>query len=225
MLRLFFFISLGIFHVLGSSLFAQDTIRTIAVGDSYTIGTGVSPHQAWPSLVVEHLKREGTPVELVANLARGGVTTEDVLDRQIPLCRSLRPGLVTLLIGVNDWVRGVDEESFKRNYHLILDQMQEILPNKKRLILLTIPDFSVTPVGAKFAGGRNIAEGVSSFNAIILKEAEARGLKSVDLYPVSRQMGKNPALIAPDNLHPSTQTHELWEKVIYTAMKEVLQQE
>ena len=33
-------------------------IRYIALGDSYTIGEGALPNEAWPNILVEDLKRE-----------------------------------------------------------------------------------------------------------------------------------------------------------------------
>src|SRR5438552_488731 len=37
-------------------------IRYVAVGDSYTCGTGATPEEAWPALLTNDLKTKGIPI-------------------------------------------------------------------------------------------------------------------------------------------------------------------
>ena len=123
---------------------------------------------------------------------------------------------------MNDWVQGVDAATFQKNLVLLLDRMLAVLPDKTRLLVVTIPDFSVTPTGASFSGGRDISAGVARFNSIILHEAEKRGLKVVDVFGVSRHMRDDPGLIAEDGLHPSAREYAAWEKLIFPAARKLL---
>lgn len=200
----------------------KEQVRYVALGDSYTIGTGASAESSWPSLLTKHLKEKGISIELVANPARNGFTTQDLIERELPVLISSRPTFVTVLIGVNDWVQGLDAKTFQKNLVHILDKVQSVLPDKSKFILITIPDFGVTPTGANYSGGRNISKGIAEFNTIILEEAKKRNLRSVDLFAVSKEMGKDRSLVAVDGLHPSAKEYATWEKLIYPVVYAVL---
>ena len=140
-----------IFLLTTSNGFAKnvETIRYVALGDSYTIGTGADARDSWPTVLTQHLRSRGIAIELVANLGRNGWTTRDVIAYQLPVFKSLNPAFATLLIGVNDWVQGFDRTTFQKNLQILLDEILLKLPDKSRLLLITIPDFSVMPMGSQ----------------------------------------------------------------------------
>ena len=197
-------------------------IRYIAIGDSYSIGEGASVNESWPAVMTRHLKARGVDVDLVANPSVTGWTTQQAIDRELPIFLKEKPNFGTLLIGVNDWVQGVDAEKFRKNFTLIVDQMLGVLRDKNRLLIVTIPDFGVTPTGPKYARGRNISEGIASFNKIITEESTKRGLRVVDIFPLSKQMGSDRSLVAADGLHPSAKEYVEWEKIIFPVALELL---
>jgi lysophospholipase L1-like esterase len=203
---------------------AREKIRYVALGDSYTIGEGASPNEAWPALLTRHLNAEGVDVDLVANPSVTGWTTQQLIDNELPIFRKAKPNFGTLLIGVNDWVQGVSAETFRNNFNHILEEMLSILPNKSRLLVITIPDFGVTPTGAKYARGRNISDGIASFDKIVTDESEKRGLRLVDVYPLSKKMGEDRSLVAADGLHPSAKAYAEWEKIVFPAALQVLEE-
>ena len=193
----------------------KSSLKYVALGDSYTCGTGAKPSETWPVLLVRHLNDQGINIELSANPAHNGWTSQNVIDYELPVIEQIKPDFVTLLIGVNDWVQGVDSDAYHKNLSFILDKVQSHLPNKKNLVLITIPDFGVTPTGAMYSNGRNIAKGIAEFNAIIEKEAMQRGLKCVDIYPETQKMKNSAILIADDGLHPSALEYSKWEAIIF----------
>jgi lysophospholipase L1-like esterase len=192
-------------------------IRYIAIGDSYTIGEGAKKEEAWPSVLTKHLREKGINIKLIANPSVTGWTTKQAIDRELPVFVESKPNFATLLIGVNDWVQGVDEKTFRQRFITLVDRMLELLPDKRRLLVVTIPDFGVTPTGGRYARGRNIAEGIASFNKIIVEEANKRGLGVVDIFPLSKKMAGDPSLVAADGLHPSGKEYAEWEKLILPA--------
>jgi lysophospholipase L1-like esterase len=204
------------------STISNTTIRYVALGDSYTIGEGATPDEAWPSVLTKHLRSEGADIALIANPSVTGWTTEQVITNELGVYDAAQPTFATLLIGVNDWVQGVDTNSFHKNLITILDHMQEKLPKKNNLLLITIPDFGVTPTGAKYSGGRDISRGIAEFNTVIIEEAKKRNLPVVDIYPLTQQMKQNTNLIALDGLHPSGSEYALWEKEIFPIAKKML---
>ena len=197
-------------------------IRYAAIGDSYSIGEGASLDEAWPSLLARDLNKKGLSVALVANPSRTGWTTQQAISRELPVFVAARPNFATLLIGVNDWVQGVNEKEFRARLVLLVDKMLAILPNKNRLLMVTIPDFGVTPSGSRYAGGRNISEGIASFNKVISEESKKRGLRVVDIFDLSKKMEYDQSLVAADGLHPSAKEYAEWEKVIFPAALELL---
>jgi lysophospholipase L1-like esterase len=202
----------------------KEKIRYAVIGDSYSCGEGASPKESWPSIMTQHLNAQGVHVDLVSNPSVTGWTTKDAIDRELPKFINSNPNFASLLIGVNDWVQGVDESTFRNRFSYLIDQMLAVLPNKKQLLVVTIPDFGVTPTGPKYSHGRNIHEGIMQFNQIVTEEARKRGLSVVDIFPLSKKMGKDKSLVAKDGLHPSAKEYAEWEKIIFPVALELLKQ-
>jgi len=192
----------------------ENRIRYGPIGDSYSIGEGASPNESWPALLAQHLSDKGAHVDLVANPSRTGWTTQQAIDRELPIFRVMQPNL-----------QGVNEETFRKRFVLLVDQMLDVLSTKKRLLIITIPDFGVTPDGPRYAHGRNISEGVAAFNKIVSEESAKRGLRVVDVFELSKKMGNDHSLVAADGLHPSAKEYAEWEKIILPAALELLTNE
>jgi len=193
----------------------ENKIRYAAIGDSYTIGEGVQENERWCNIMVAHFKQEDIDIEIVCNPSVTGFTTQDVIDHELPVYRESKPDFATLLIGVNDWVQGVKKEMFRENLVFIIAEMQLALENKQHLLLITIPDFSATPEGPKYARGRNISKGLAEFNEIIKQEAGERKLLVADIFELSKEMKNDSSLVAADGLHPSGKEYAEWEKIIF----------
>ncbi len=199
-----------------------NTLVYLPLGDSYTICQGATQAESWPVLLTKHLNDSGLSIHLLDNPARTGYTSQNLIDRELPLLEKNKVDVVTLCIGVNDWVQGVDSATFHKNLIYILDRIAQKISNKNNIMLLTIPDFGVTPAGKNYGGGRNISEGLMGFNAIIRQEAEKRKLPLVDLFPVSKDMEKDASLIAKDGLHPSAKEYAIWETLIFPSALKML---
>lgn len=193
----------------------DEKIKYVALGDSYTICEGATIEESWPVLLAKELTQNGVNTELIANPSRTGWTTQDLIDNELNICEKANPDFVTLLIGVNDWVQGVDIETFHKRLNYIIEKVEALLPDKRNLLLVTIPDFGVTPTGALYSGGRNIAEGIRKFNEVITMEAQKRKLQCVDIFAETQKMKGQSELIAKDGLHPSAKEYAIWEGMIY----------
>src|SRR6202011_2312956 len=208
---------------MAGSKIEKEKIRYAVIGDSHSCGEGASPKESWPALLTQHLNAHGLHVDLVSNPSVTGWTTKDAIDRELPKFINSNPTFASLLIGVNDWVQGVDETTFRNRFSYLVDQMLAVLPNKKHLLVVTIPDFGVTPTGPKYSRGRNISEGLTRFNQIVTEEAKKRGLPVVDVFALSKKMGEDKSLVAKDGLHPSAKEYAEWEKIIFPAALALLQ--
>lgn len=195
------------------------TIRYVALGDSYTIGQGVTETERWPNLLVQHLQAEGVNIELVANPARTGWTTQQVIDVELPIMRDEQANFVTLQIGVNDYIQGVSADQFQKNITVILDTALAHVGNPQHITVITIPDFGVTPAAPMFGNPTAISAGITEFNTILQQAAAERSIPVADIFTLSQGMVPGSNLLLADGIHPSAQEYTLWEAVIYTTVQ------
>jgi acyl-CoA thioesterase-1 len=196
---------------------AGSPIRYVALGDSYTIGTSVASAERWPEQLVARLPR----LALIANLGVNGFTSRDVIDVELPKLDGLRPEFATLLVGVNDVVQGVGAETYRSNVALILDALVDRV-GAGRVIVVTTPDYTVTPAGADYGDPVAQSAGIRTNNGIISEGATARGIRVVDIYDISLRAATERDLIAGDGLHPSGAQYALWVDRIAPAVQELL---
>lgn len=194
---------------------ANAAIRYVAIGDSYSIGEGARLAESWPALLANRLRSAGIPIHLIANPSRTGWTTQQAIDRELPVLEEAGANFVTLQVGVNDWVQGVDATTFRKRFRFLVDEILKRVGDPRRLLVINVPDFSVTPNGPRYGRGRDISDGIASFNRIISDESDRRGLQVVDVFELSKGMRKDKGLVASDGLHPSAQEYAEWEKRIF----------
>jgi lysophospholipase L1-like esterase len=194
-------------------------LRYVALGDSYTIGTSVTPAESWPRQLVDRL---GGSLILAGNLATNGFSTEDLILHELPALDALRPEFVTVQIGVNDVVRGVPEATFAENVDFILDDLLGRLP-PDRILAVATPDYTVTPMGASFGNPAQQSAAIARFNAILEAASEARGIAFVpDIFAISRAAAGDRSLVANDGLHPRGAQYALWVDAIAPVVADLL---
>jgi acyl-CoA thioesterase-1 len=183
--------------------------RYLALGDSFTIGTGSAAAEAFPARLVA---RWGCAVQLV-NPARNGFTTQDLLDRELPVARELRPTLVTLAIGANDLVRGSDEPTYRQQLGRIFDGLAAAGVEAGRVVALPQPDWSRSPVASAFGEPAELRARIVRFNQTLREVSEARGARYVDLFPLMEAQARA-GMVAGDGLHPSAAAYEAWAEAL-----------
>lgn len=187
-----------------------DALRYVALGDSYTIGTSESIDARWPNQLVAELASGGsTGLDLIANLGVNGYTSRDVIDVELPQLSSLQPEFITILIGVNDVVQGVPAETYRMNVVQILDDLVGRV-GAARILVVTTPDYTVTPSGANYGDPVHQAAGIRENNSILATLAAARGIAVVDIHDISLGAGTDRSLVASDGLHPSGAQYARW---------------
>ncbi len=192
-------------------------LRYVALGDSYTIGTSVLAAERWP----DQLTRRLPALELVANLGVNGYTSRNVIEEELPQLAALRPEFLTLLIGVNDVVQGVPEATYRRNVEHILDELLRLV-GANRVVVVTTPDYTVTPAGADYGDPTRQAAGIRTNNAVITELATARGIVVVDIYDISLDAATDRSLVAGDGLHPSGIQYGRWVDRILPILEPML---
>ncbi|TAL09736.1 MAG: SGNH/GDSL hydrolase family protein, partial [Chloroflexota bacterium] len=122
---------------------------------------------------------------------------------------SLQPAFITLLIGVNDVVQGVPAETYRANVVRILDDLVGRV-GAGRVLVVTTPDYTVTPAGADYGDPAQQAAGIRENNAILATLAAARGITVVDIHDISLDAATDRSLVASDGLHPSGAQYARW---------------
>jgi len=199
-------------------------IRYIPVGDSYTEGLGVRKADTWPEVLTTHIQSNGHDFTLIKNLGVTGYTASDVIKYELPEFERLNPDLSTLLIGANDISLGISSQEFHNNLITILNRMLSVLPDKNRLIIMTIPDFTKTPSGQENFIGEEYAKPLKQINEIIRSEANKRELTLVELENIPTEIGSDTTYYTGDGLHPSARQYLLWEKRIFPSVLRIIEQ-
>jgi lysophospholipase L1-like esterase len=192
------------------------TIKYLALGDSYTIGTGASsPAHAWPSLIAARLAEQtGGQVELT-NPAINGFTTQDLIEDELPQVRRLKPDLVTILIGVNDLVRGRFPAEYRASLVKIYDEVGKEKAADGRAFGVSVPNWSVVPAAREYGDPEQIRDLTDTFNDIAGEEATARGFGWIDITAASIAGLGTPGWISADGLHPGDAQYAAWAEVIW----------
>ena len=160
--------------------------------------------------LVSLLREDGFQLSAPQIVARTGWTTGDLLEQ----LRATKPAgpfsLVSLQIGANNQYRGLDEEQYSAELAQLLDLAAEYSGDRpERVLVLSIPDWGVTPFAAK-RDRQAIAADIDDLNTRKRRQAESRGFQFIDVTPLSRLAASDPELIAKDGLHPSAAMYQRW---------------
>lgn len=184
-------------------------LRFAALGDSYTIGTGVRPVDRWPDQLVARLRGRAVQIELAANLGVNGYTSADLIREELPALLRMDADFVSLLVGVNDAVQGVRADRYAANLEEILAVLAGRVP-ASRIVTISTPDYTVTPAGADYGDPARQAAAIRAFNAILSDASRQHGVAHVDIHDLSLRAATDPSLVAGDGLHPSAAQYALW---------------
>jgi acyl-CoA thioesterase-1 len=169
----------------------ENPSKIIIYGDS--IAKGTAP-------VFEKRLREQYPDYTIdiTNAGISGETSRDGLKRVESLLE-IKPNVVVIGFGMNDWRKGVPEKEYKRNISKMVDKLQS---DDTRVILTTI-----TPAREGTHYGSNPQ--IDKYNLILkdiaitkrLKIADADSLWKSDIKPIRRGLR--------DNIHPNRLGYEV----------------
>ena len=204
-----------------TALHPEPTRRYLALGDSYTIGEGVDEAGRWPAQLARALRSEGLAIDEPEIIARTGWTTDELIaavDAQAP---SPDYGLVSLLIGVNDQYRGRSPEEYARHFESLLRRAAGLARGRpERVLVLSIPDWGVTPFGnADARGAERIGAQIDALNALAHDACRRHGVTWIDITAASRAHGAEPAMLVADGLHPSAAMYALWTRLALPAAR------
>jgi len=197
-----------------------ESIRYVALGDSYTIGTGLDDEsQNFPTLLARRIIDETGVDVALTNLGVNGYTTTDLIREELPVARRTRPGLVTVLIGANDVVQGSTDPSYQSRLGEIYDALLALDLPATRVLAISTPDFSALPGAAPFGTARDLRIRIDAFNRISQSEAAARGFHYADISAISREESKGRDWLSADGLHPGPAQHQAIAAQLWTVLR------
>lgn len=183
----------------------------LALGDSYTIGEAVDQKESFPFQLVSALAEiiPGQKCEKLEVIATTGWTTGELL----MAIEERKPAsdfqLVSLLIGVNNQYRKYDRSIFEKEFPVLLTKAIQFAQGQaKRVMVVSIPDYGVTPFGSAHAA--EIDQDLRWYNAFCKQAAQEANANWVDIYSISKDAAHRPELLASDSLHPSGLMYGLW---------------
>lgn len=187
-------------------------VRYLALGDSFTCGTGSPEEASFPARLTERLRARGVKVTLI-NVAVNGYRTEELLAMEAPEIGRYRPTLVTLAIGANDLVNGSSPDHYRDQLRLIFKAIGAAGVPPKQVLVLPQPDWSKSVVADSLGDRQKILAAIGQYNTVLREEAAASGAVFVNLWPLMERQAEQ-GMIAGDGLHPSAPAYDAWAEAL-----------
>jgi lysophospholipase L1-like esterase len=202
------------------------THSILCLGDSYTIGESATENQRFPEQAVALLRKAKYNFSAPDIVAKTGWTTDELAEAIKQSKLKSQYDFVTLLIGVNNQYRERDLGNYRQEFAALLQTALKFAGNKKeRVIIISIPDWGVTPFIAqdgKRRSAQTVGRQIDSFNSVNKSIAAEQGIFYIDITPHSRRAKKDRALIANDGLHPSGKMYNYWARKVAERIAEIL---
>ncbi|MBP6299651.1 MAG: SGNH/GDSL hydrolase family protein [Arenimonas sp.] len=191
----------------------------LALGDSYTIGEGITETERWPEQWAKRMNEQGHAIEQpVRIIAKTGWTTDELLQAIDDAGKIGTYQYVSLLIGVNNQYRGRSIDEFKTEFMQLAEKAIYFAGNKpQHVFVLSIPDWGQTPFGqASGCDTSQISQEIDSFNLAAEKLCQQLKISYWDITAITRENSKNTLMHAEDGLHPSQLMYEIWINTLFS---------
>ncbi len=195
------------------------SVRVLALGDSYTSGEAVPQSKSWPYQLADSLLEDSVRVSTLKVVAHTGWTSADLIVAMNKAPLTPPYDIVTLQIGVNNQFGGVPFEIFQDEFPELVARATALAGNRpEHVVVLTIPDYSVTPVGQRLDPDQTRSE-IDSYNGFIAATLDSSAVSLINITDISREAGEDSSLTARDGLHPSGAQYARWVGLIRPVVK------
>ena len=197
-------------------------MRMLALGDSYTIGSGLPLEDSWPYQLTSQLRQKGARIDDPVIIAQSGWTSLNLIQALNANPPHGLFDLVCLQIGVNDQYESIQPTVYQENFRDLLDlSISFARRGTAGVLVLSIPDWSVTP-HARLFDRDQVQEQLDKYNEINKAAAGSLGVEHIDLTYSSRFAEQHPALLADDGLHPTWEMYWNWTGLIQPAALSII---
>lgn len=192
---------------------AQQPMRFLALGDSYTIGEAVKEEERWPVQLAARLRQKGYHLQPPEIIATTGWRTDQLKQAIEKGTQHREYHMVSLLIGVNNQYQGRTAESYQPEFEELLRMAIALAGGKKeRVFVLSIPDYGFTPFGRERQ--QAISKAIDAYNAVNRQVTQNLGVRYYDITGLTRKGLEDAELVATDGLHPSGKMYAWWADLI-----------
>ena len=161
-------------------------------------------------------------LELVANLGVNGFTSRDVIEVELPQLDALRPSSSRSSSASTTSSRACPSATYREQRRRASSTTLVERVGADRVLVVTTPDYTVTPSGADYGDPVQQAAGIRENNAIITEVAEPAGSPSSTSTTSRSRRPRTASLVAFDGLHPSGAQYARWVERIAPAMEAIL---
>lgn len=189
LIQIFFTLFVALF--LGLEIASGEGAKKIVfLGDSLTIGYGVSKDEAYPSVIRKRLTSQGLNVEIINSSVSGSTSASGVARMQWIL--KSKPNIVVIALGSNDGLRGFPVAVTKKN----LEQMIHLASGSHVRVVLAGLEVPVN-YGEKYR---------ADFRKIF---TELKDKNQIELIPFLLDgVAGEKTLNQSDSIHPNAKGHE-----------------
>jgi lysophospholipase L1-like esterase len=177
-------------------------LRYVALGDSLSEGVGDPVGNGWRGWAALLAGGLSEPSADFTNLAVSGAQTRDVLESQLPAALALRPQVASVVVGVNDTLRGTyDIEKIAER----LDKVYASFTRQGTAVLTACLPDPGTMLGLPGVLGNPLARRQRAVNTVVHTLSERYG--AVHLHAVDDDWINDRSMWSSDRLHPGERGH------------------
>ena len=192
----------------------EDAIQYMAVGASDAVGVGATPlTNGYVFRIEDALEAEDKNVHLV-NVGIPGANLDAIAQATKTALRlGANPDLVTIWVGANDLIDGVDPEDFEA----VLDDLLDRLEDKEAFIVIAdLPDLTKLPRFREEPLETVTGRRIEAFNRIIHNQADEHDAALVRL---SEEEVEDRYVSDIDGFHPSDRGHRRIAELFLAAIE------
>jgi acyl-CoA thioesterase I len=181
----------------------ENEILYMAIGASDAVGIAATPlTNGYVYRIEDKLEDEGKKVQLL-NLGIPAANLDTIAQAVRGALRiGAKPDLVTIWVGANDIIDGVDPQQFDRELDDLLGRLQD---TKAFIAIADIPDLTELPRFRENPIATVTRERISAFNQVIQQRAEKHGAALVRL---SDEPVEDRFVSDLDGFHPNDRGHK-----------------
>ena len=177
-------------------------IRYMAVGASDAVGVGATPLSNGYVFQIRDALERGRDVDLL-NLGIPGANVSAILQAvHVALRAGARPDLVTIWVGANDVIDGVDADDFEDDLDEMLEEIED--RTKSDIVIADIPDLTQLPRFRDHPVRSVTRERIEDFNDAIADQAQDHDASLVRL---SEEEVEERFVSDADGFHPNDRGH------------------